>query len=91
MLGSTGSTGTTKDTEPFSSGRQFTWSFIKESILGFDYELRSLESAHQQILSQQFFFDVGFTICLPNRTPCGSGVRTKNDLSKCVFLDQKIT
>lgn len=31
MLGSTGNTGTTKD---------------KESILGFDHELRSLESAH---------------------------------------------
>lgn len=45
-VGSTGSTGTTKDTEPFSFGRQLTWSFIKESKLGFYYELRSLESAH---------------------------------------------
>lgn len=40
-------------------------------------------------LSQRFF-DVGFTICLPDRTPCGCGVRTKYDLSKCLFLDQKL-
>lgn len=46
MLGSTGSTGTSKDSKPFSTSRQLTWSFIKESILGFDNELRSLESAH---------------------------------------------
>lgn len=46
MLGSTGNTGTTKDTEPFSTGRQLTWSFIEKSLLGFDHELRSLESAH---------------------------------------------
>ena len=43
MLGSTGSN---KDTEPFPTGTQLSRSFIEESILGFDHELRSLESAH---------------------------------------------
>lgn len=46
MPGSAGNAGTTKDIEPFSTGRQLTWSFIKESLFGFDHELRSLESAH---------------------------------------------
>lgn len=41
MLGSTGNTGTTKD---------------KESVLGFDHELRSLESAHCGNPEPIFFF-----------------------------------
>lgn len=63
MLGSTGNTGTTKDTEPSSSGRQLIWSFIKESVLGFDHELRSFRNQHTvETLSQPFFlfFKVGF-------------------------------
>lgn len=42
MLSCTGSTGTSKDIELFAT--QLTWS--EEYILGFEYELRSLESAH---------------------------------------------
>lgn len=55
VLGSTGKAGTTKDTPP---GRQLTRSFIKGSMPGFDYELRSLESAHcgNPELTFPFFF-----------------------------------
>lgn len=41
------------------------------------------------ILSQCSYFDVGFTICPPDRAPCGGGVRKTNGLRKCVW--SKIT
>lgn len=43
-----------------------------------------------EILSRfKFFFDVGITICLLDHTPCGFGGRTRNDLNKREYPDQK--
>lgn len=64
MLASAGNAGTTKDTQPSSTGRLLTWSFTKGSIPGFDHELRNLESAHcgnskpTFASSSSFFFDI---------------------------------
>lgn len=37
------------------------------------------------------FFDVGFTICLPDRTPCGSGVRRRKLFEQMCIPWSKIT
>lgn len=80
-----GSTGTTKDTEFFPTRR-----FNKEYIRGFHFQW-GFWNRHTVEIPSPCFFDAGFTICLPDVTPCGSGVRTEHAFTQMSIPSSKIT